>query len=260
MDRCAGRFAGAESQANGVLMRGVREASNLPENTTMRTLAILARWPGAGHAKTRLAPALTPALAHQLHIAMLNDTLDAARGVAAGRRTLWWAGAPAHRDAFPVPDAFDVFDQGAGDLGDRLAAAFATLHRTPEARVIVIGSDCPWLDAAALDRAFETLERKDAVLGPADDGGFYLIGLGAGAARFLPGLFQEIPWSTERTGEGMLARLGEAGLSLELLPAESDIDVAADVIECLRRALRDPTGAEHTRAALVAMRLLPSRG
>ena len=226
----------------------------------MRILAVFARWPLLGQAKTRLAPALTPALAHQLHVAMLNDALDAMRGAAAERRTLWWAGAPSDRDGFLVPEGVEAFDQGSGDLGDRLAHAFSTLHRTPDARVIVIGSDCPWLDAAALDRAFEAMERCDAVVGPAGDGGFHLLGLGLNAAGVLPALFRGIPWSTERTGDAMLGSLRAASLSVELLPSATDIDVPADVIEAVRRSMRDPAGAAHTRAALIAMGLLPSRG
>lgn len=223
----------------------------------MRSLAVFARWPSLGHAKTRLAPALTPALAHQLHFAMLNDALDAMREAEVERRTLWWAGAPSHRDGFPVPDVIEVFDQSPGDLGDRLAHAFATLLRTPDTRAIVIGSDCPWVDSSALDHGFEVLTRHDAVMGPADDGGFHLIGLGPDAARSVPALFRGIPWSTERTGDAMLARLREMGLLVELLPSASDIDMPADVVDCLHRALRDPAGARHTRAALIAMGLLP---
>lgn len=222
----------------------------------MRSLAVFGRWPSLGLAKTRLAPALTPALAHQLHGAMLNDALDAMREAEVERRTLWWAGAPSHREGFPVPDVIEVCDQSSGDLGERLAHAFETLLRTPDTRVIVIGSDCPWLDAAALDHGFEVLTRHDAVVGPADDGGFHLIGLGP-AARSVPALFRGIPWSTERTGDAMLARLRDMGLRVALLPSASDVDVAADVVDCLHRALRDPAGAPHTRAALIAMGLLP---
>lgn len=224
-----------------------------------RIAAVFARWPLLGHAKTRLAPAFTATLAHRLHVAMLNDAFAAMCASCAERRTLWWAGAPEDRKAFPAPDDFEVLDQGRGDLGARLAHAFATLHGAPDARVIVIGSDCPWLDAAAIDRAFEALERRDAVLGPAEDGGFYLIGLGPGAAPCLPALFDSIPWSTERAGDSMLGSIRSAGLSVELLPEESDVDEPADVVDCIRRALRDPDGAEHTRAALIDMGLLPSR-
>ena len=223
----------------------------------MRTIAIFARWPRVGHTKTRLTPGLTADLAHLLHVAMLRDALDAALGAPAGRRTLWWAGAPAERVRFLVPEPIEVFDQPAGDLGDRLAHTFAALHRTPGDRVMIIGSDCPWLEAAAIDYAFEALERSEAVVGPADDGGFHLIGLTYAAVRLLPALFQGIPWSTERTLEETLIRIRAAGLSVDLLPAASDVDTPADVIKCVRWAMCDPAGGKHTRAALVAMGLLP---
>ena len=223
----------------------------------MRTIAVFARWPRVGHAKTRLIPALTPDLAHRLHLAMLGDALDAEDGASTHRRTLWWAGAPADREGVPIARSIEVFDQAPGDLGDRLAHAFTTLLGDRDGRVIVIGSDCPWLDAPALDRAFDALERSEVVIGPADDGGFHLIGMGSAAVPILPGFFHGIAWSTERTLEETLARVRERGLRVELMPGAADIDTAADVIECLRRAMRDSSGGAHTRAALVAMGLLP---
>jgi len=223
----------------------------------MRTIAIFARWPHVGQAKTRLVPVLTPELAHRLHVAMLHDALAAALGTTAGRRTLWWAGAPRDRDEFPLPGTIEVFDQAAGDLGDRLAHAFTTLARVPGGRVVTIGSDCPWLDATAIDRSFDAMERADVVVGPTDDGGFHLIGLTAAAVRSLPGLFHGISWSTERTRAETLDRARAAGLSVELLPGAEDVDTPADVVACVRRAMRDRAGARHTRAALEAMGLLP---
>ncbi len=224
----------------------------------MRTIAVFARWPRVGHAKTRLIPALTPDFAHQLHVAMLADALDAARSASAERRTLWWAGAPADRSGVPIAEPIEVFDQASGDLGDRLAHAFITLMGDRDDRAIVIGSDCPWLDAQALDHAFGALERSDVVIGPADDGGFHLIGIGSKNRTLLPGLFHGIAWSTERTLEETLAQVRERGLQVELMPGAADIDTAADLIECIRRAMRNPSGGTHTRAALVTMGLLPA--
>jgi len=219
----------------------------------MRTIAIFARWPEVGLAKTRLVPALTAPLAHALHVAMLRDALDAAAHASADRRTLWWAEAPEDRSEFELPGGFESFEQAPGDLGDRLAGAFEILHDGPDARVIAIGSDCPWLDGRAIDEAFEALERADAVVGPAPDGGFHLIGL----ARPAPGLFRGIPWSTDQTLDATLLRVRAAGLSVTMLSSLPDVDTPADVLDCVRRAMRGDAGAQHTRAALVAMGLLP---
>jgi uncharacterized protein len=114
--------------------------------------------------------------------------------------------------------------QGEGDLGARMLGAIAGRFAAGAAKVLVIGTDCPDLDPALLATAFAQLDRADAVLGPAADGGYYLVGM----KRPIPELFQGIPWSTPATLSATLARAGAAGVSVALLDERRDIDTAAD--------------------------------
>jgi uncharacterized protein len=125
--------------------------------------------------------------------------------------------------------------QGPGNLGDRLGRAFSEAFEGGASSVVVIGSDCPWIEAEDIERAWGALQETDLVLGPAQDGGYWLIGLRAPAA----GLFAEIAWSTPRVLEQTLERAKIAGLRFQLLRELRDVDTLAD----WRRFLDDNTFA-----------------
>jgi uncharacterized protein len=114
--------------------------------------------------------------------------------------------------------------QLSGSLGVRLHAAFRQHFEEGARRVIMIGSDCPGVDAVLVSRALAMLDEHDLVLGPAHDGGYYLIGLRAPA----PHLFQGIAWSTEAVLEQTLARARQLGLDAAILPTLRDVDSASD--------------------------------
>ncbi|MBS0660385.1 MAG: TIGR04282 family arsenosugar biosynthesis glycosyltransferase [Verrucomicrobia bacterium] len=114
--------------------------------------------------------------------------------------------------------------QGGGDLGVRLAGAFAAAFEAGAERVVVLGSDCIDLTADLLRGAFAALQEVDAVLGPSPDGGYYLLGL----RRPSPRVFAGIAWSTERVAAQTLERLAELGWSHRLLPARTDVDTLAE--------------------------------
>jgi rSAM/selenodomain-associated transferase 1 len=157
---------------------------------------------------------------------MGRDIVAAAAGVA-DRTTVWFAprreGAAVRRWLAGVGGlAFRA--QAGRTLGDRLAAAFAREFATGARHVVIIGSDCPGLDARRLRAAFAALRRRDVVLGPALDGGYYLIGL----ARPAPRLFRGIAWSTAGVAAQTLRRARALGLRWHLLPPLRDVDTAAD--------------------------------
>jgi rSAM/selenodomain-associated transferase 1 len=221
----------------------------------MRRLAVFARPPIEGQVKTRLSPALSPALARALYEGMLSDTLVTAAGAAADERIVFWA------DAAPVaprparPAGMLERQQAGGDLGGRLAEAFSALLEGPGARGIVIGTDCPDLDAALIDEAFGALERADVVIGPASDGGYYLIGL----ARPAPGLFAGIDWSTERVLDQTMAAAAAESLSVARVRVLDDIDTPADLARWIgRQVAGGHASAPATREALARMGLLPA--
>lgn len=179
-------------------------------------IAIFARWPEPGKAKTRLIPALGEQGAAALYARLLELTVREARE----------SGLPFHlRVTGDDPARFrellggdlDVRDQGSGDLGERLA-------RVPTPG-LMIGSDCPGLTAALLREAATVLPNRDAVIGPAQDGGYWLLGL----REPCPGLFSDMAWSTPEVFPETLRRLEAAGISPHLLPELTDIDTGDDL-------------------------------
>lgn len=219
----------------------------------VKRLAVLSRWPEPGRVKTRLSPALPAALACDLHRAMLDDALTAAAGAAADQRILYWDGAP--DVAFDAATTGFAFRRQRGaDLGERLANAFDEMLGAGAGPAIAIGADCPALDAKTLDGAFEALDRHDLVLGPAVDGGYYLIGLARPAAA----LFGDIAWGSERVYAQTLERARAQGLSIQSLEARADIDTPEDLIRWIRASVgAPPTAGAFTTAALRAMGLVP---
>ncbi|PZV09078.1 MAG: hypothetical protein DCF22_19105 [Leptolyngbya sp.] len=191
-------------------------------------LIIFTRYPEAGKAKTRLIPALGAEGAATLHQQMADYTLIQVQALqfqhplcvevrfAGGDRDLMqrWLGTDL---------MYTV--QGEGDLGDRMARSFQSAFNSGVQRAIIIGTDCPDLDESLLEQAFCKLQQQDLVLGPASDGGYYLIGL----RRWIPQLFVNIEWSTASVLERTLAIAAELNLSVALLPILSDVDYPADL-------------------------------
>lgn len=210
-------------------------------------LIIMARRPTPGQTKTRLCPPLTPAQAALISEGMLRDTLDLARQVAGVRPALAISpdGAESYFAAL-APDAL-LIEQGAGDLGARLArvtsAAFAGGARAAGA----LSSDSPAVPATYLARAFTLLSEVDLVLGPTEDGGYYLAALRQAA----PPIFNTVPMSTSTVLRDTLAVAAGLGLRAALLPPCYDVDTAAD----LARLHADPAPLRHTRAALAEAEL-----
>ena len=220
----------------------------------MNTLVLFARWPEPGRVKTRLSPALPPALACALHRAMLDDALWSSLSARADRRVVAWAEAPAFSMGTPVPGGFEQAAQRGADLGARLAAAFAEQLTGPGERVVVIGSDCPELSASDLDAAFDALGTCDLAVGPSRDGGFWLVGL----SRPAPQVFDGVAWSTDRALSGMLGNAAAAGLSVARLATRADVDTPADLVRLIAALARPPARARFTRGSLSAMGLLPA--
>ncbi|MBF6601288.1 MAG: TIGR04282 family arsenosugar biosynthesis glycosyltransferase [Dehalococcoidia bacterium] len=218
-----------------------RHIAPSPVPTPHGDVIVLAKEPRAGYTKTRLAAVVSSARGAELSAAFLRDTL--AFAALRGRR-LYIAYAPEDaRDAFHTlaPDAL-AFAQPAGDLGARLSHAFETVIREGGLRPVLIGSDSPTLPAHLLAAAHAALMTHDVVLGPAEDGGYYLIGMNAPHVS----LFSGIRWSSDAVLEQTLARAAEARLRVFVLPYWYDIDTASD----LDRLQRDPLLRAESRRAL----------
>jgi len=194
-------------------------------------LAVMTKAPRAGRVKTRLVPPLTPDEAATLNVCFLRDTASAisraivsskesgkeARGVAVYTPVGW-------EDAYAdiLPAEFYLVPQRGESFGERLSCATEDLFQCGFNAVCLIDSDSPTVPAATFVHAMEILRssREHIVLGPSDDGGYYLIGLKKPHRE----MFERIDWSTERVLEQTKARAKEIGLAIKLLPTCYDVD------------------------------------
>jgi uncharacterized protein len=214
-------------------------------------LVIMARYPLPGTTKTRLARKLGDTATLQLYQAFLSDL---AYHFAGSDYDLHWAYAPAEADfagyiALLVPDVASqthCFPQTEADFGTRLFHAFQQTHQQGYAATILIGSDSPHVTLALLEQAQKGLQEADVVLGPADDGGYYLI-----AMREPYDLFSDIPMSTSRVTEMTLARASSLGLTTRLIEPLFDIDEYDDLLR-LTALLQTNSELAPVTAALIA--------
>ena len=203
-------------------------------------VAILTRAPSAG-GKTRLFQELGLPVDRELLAALLLDTIDAT-GPAGAPRVVFVTPASAVDEVRAIaPGEVDVVAQGDGDLGGRMQHAFDDLFRRGARGVVLVGSDLPGLSPAAVRSAIDALESRSGrvVLGPAEDGGYYLIGATTTPAV----LFRDIEWSTPDVFARTEARAGQLGLEIVRVPRGRDIDSIADLATV-------PPGAVRTRGWL----------
>jgi len=202
-------------------------------------LIIFAKEPRPGHVKTRLIPPLSPAAAALLYHSFLLDILEEMGRVPKVRLALAYTPSEARGffQTMAAPD-IDLFPQEGEDLGERMARACARGFAAGYGPVLVRGSDTPDLPAAVVAEAREVLAAKAAqvVLGPANDGGYYLVGLNAPQ----PQLFQGPVWSSSTVLEDTLIIARQHGLAVHLLPAWTDIDTTADLIAFKNQARPAP--------------------
>ena len=192
-------------------------------------LLIFAREPVLGRVKTRLAADIGPEAALAVYRELLALTA-AAVTASAVPATVWLAEAPhpAADAAQPRPEWPDLpwrVQPPADQLGERMAHAFDTAFAAGAGRVVVIGTDCPGLRPAILQQAFAALEAHDVVVGPAEDGGYYLLGL----RERQPALFANKDWSTATVLPDTLADAARLGLRVARLPVLHDVDSGRDL-------------------------------
>jgi rSAM/selenodomain-associated transferase 1 len=208
-------------------------------------LVIFAKAPIAGQVKTRLSPSLTEDEAATLHGSFILDTLERTKA-AAGKFKLpidrFLACAPSSSHVFfrimEARHGVTLLDQEGDDLGARMHHAFTVLFAQGYRRVCLVGTDVPSLPLTHYRDAVEALTRHDLVIGPARDGGYYLIGL----TRPRPELFVDIPWSSDRVLALTQAKASAAGLKTALLPIWSDVDTIDHL-----HALIDESAADKKR-------------
>jgi rSAM/selenodomain-associated transferase 1 len=241
-----------------------RSALSVPRSQS--ALVIFAKAPIPGEVKTRLCPPLTSDEAATLHGTFVLDVLEQTK------QAVTKAHLPVDRYLACSPSTEHVFfkimeerqgvrllDQVGADLGERMHQAFAVLFGQGYQRVLIIGTDAPTLPQSTYQEALSLLATHDVVLGPARDGGYYLIGL----TRPVPELFAAMPWSTDRvlalTREKALAR----NLTIGLLKEWRDIDAIEDlrclIDECAADATRPKQGRIFSMRTAGTLQLLSKR-
>lgn len=198
-----------------------------------RALAILAKAPVPGRVKTRLCPPLTIEEAVRVAWICLEETVRRVPPRADIARSVLFLDGPLSSEirSLASEQGLTILPQCEGDLGARLTGAFRALRDRGAERVVAIGADTPHLDPGLLVQSFEALEAHDLVIGPAEDGGYYLIGARGPADE----LFESIAWGTRTVLDATLARARALGRTVGTLRLGYDIDDAA----ALRRAARE---------------------
>ncbi|RMG20166.1 MAG: glycosyltransferase [Bacteroidetes bacterium] len=186
-------------------------------------LLIFVKDPEAGKVKTRLAKDIGQEKALQAYRRLLAHTLEVVRPVQAQKAVYYGNRIPAH-DLWAAAQ-FPRYLQQGETLGQRMEQAFRQGFEQGYRHILIIGSDCAHLSTSILETAFDKLQQYETVLGPATDGGYYLLGMNA---LFSP-VFHHKAWSTDTVLAHTLADLQAAGKTVFLLPTLSDVDTGKDL-------------------------------
>lgn len=196
-----------------------------------RLLLIFVKHPVQGEVKTRLAAEIGDPKALAAYVRLLAHTRRTAEGVSCAK-AVWYGNAIPDADLWSETGWPRLPQQG-GDLGARMQHAFQWGFAAGYRHLLIIGSDCGELRPEHLESAFRALEHCDAALGPAADGGYYLLGL----RQMAEAVFTGKAWSTDQVFQATLDDLHAAGLNTCLLPRLSDVDTAADLARVFPDAL-----------------------
>lgn len=205
----------------------------------MSYLGIFAKFWQPGRVKTRLAKSLGEETASRVYRACAECVVQRFSATA-DRRGIWYA-PPESESAFATlaGDAYEVHPQAEGDLGVRMEDFFRRSLTSHPA--VLVGSDSPNLPHELVEQAFAALNCTDVVLGPSEDGGYYLVG----AARAVPPIFADMPWSSSDVFEQTVRRLEVAGIAYSVLGPWYDVDECSD----LERLRGDLAGQSSVREA-----------
>jgi uncharacterized protein len=224
--------------------RASRAGAACGTNAGLNTVAvaIMAKSPRPGAVKTRLCPPLLGEEAAALARCFLLDKIAAVRALIGARPVIAYAPEDAHAEFAALAPDFELVPQRGADLGTRLHRLLGELLGAGYAGAMAIDTDTPTLPQAFLQEAVDSLRRPgpDVVLGPTEDGGYYLIGVRAAH----PALFHGIPWSTAAVREVTLRQAAAAGLKAFCTPAWFDVDTPDD-LQRLRATLAG-ADAGHT--------------
>lgn len=201
----------------------------------MKRLLLFTRYPAPGAAKTRLIPTLGEVGAAQLHRGLAELALSEMNRYEGASAEIWYTGADLSAMAAWLGNDNSFRPQSSGDLGERMADAFRTSFAEGADCIVIAGTDCPDLGADTYAAAFDALATHDVVVGPAVDGGYYLIGLRRQSWPRAEVLFHEVDWGTAQVFDQTRTRIALAGLTHALTAPLVDIDTPKDLPVWQRR-------------------------
>lgn len=196
-------------------------------------LMLFVRNPELGKVKTRLAASVGPEEALAIYMHLLQHTKQITEQLAMDK-AVYYSNEVEQHDLWPN-DKYKKQVQADGDLGEKMAAAFQNAFDQGYTSVVIIGSDCHQLTPEIIEKAFEELKIHEVVIGPALDGGYYLLGMN----HLHPELFQNKRWSTEHVFPDTLYDIERLHLSHKVLPELSDIDHVEDLDEDFWEQVRE---------------------
>ena len=213
-----------------------------------RSVILFVKLPEKGKVKSRLAQGMDEDLVLRLYENMVLDTID-----------MLTRGSFPFVICFTPPGARDQivewlgkeyrsFPQTGDDLGDRMEKAFERVFSEDVEDALLIGSDIPGLAAEVMDEAFAALLRNEAVIGPADDGGYYLIGFRK--KSFVPVIFRDMVWSTGTVFHKTMDKLHDASIKVHVLPELTDVDTMEDLKTLLSQVKDSSSESSRTRSFL----------
>jgi len=186
-------------------------------------LLIFVKNPVLGKVKTRLAKTVGDEKALSVYRHLLEHTHSVTDQLPY-RRQLWYSDSIDREDRWD--SGYEKKLQQGDDLGERMKNAFAEVFKQETEKGVIIGSDCPEISVDILQHAFEALDQYETVIGPSEDGGYYLLGMNA----FYPGIFESIEWSTDSVFADTIQKLNKLQLSYYRLPELNDIDTYRDLL------------------------------
>lgn len=193
----------------------------------MNAIVIMAKNPEPNKVKTRLIPDLNPQVASKIYQGFLLDRIEQVQGISGA--DYYIAYTPNSAEAFfrnVVPDTFTLLAQEGKDLGERLSNISYALFDNGYKKIVIMDSDSPNLPSGFIISSFNYLDKSDIVLGPCEDGGYYLVGL----SQHVPEIFKDIPWSTSEVTKITKERAIAKGKNIFLLEKWYDVDTKEDLI------------------------------
>ena len=186
------------------------------------TLLIFVKNAVKGKVKTRLAKTIGNDKAVEIYKRLLTYTASITKGLSVNKIVYYkeWI----EKDDVFDPQLFDKALQTKGDLGDKMKKAFENAFEGGASNIVIIGSDCPEINEGLLRQAFYKLKENDIVIGPALDGGYYLLGM----STFFPFLFEDKAWSTSSVFADTIADCKSHNLKFDILPKLRDLDTEKD--------------------------------